>query len=179
MKNRISKIAFLKIPFSFSKSFSKFQKSFSEIFENSCSTHLSLCAQILSAATKVQYFVRNFVSCFFFPQTHCMNHPRIWVMLESRRVLFSILANPFCTSCKRRVRISPFYGKSTYLPVECFLCWFVAFNIEFSHLLVYKRVPGVPGEQTSGLDSLETPGLDSLETSARSEWENPFAEIPS
>ena len=37
--------------------------------------------------------------------------------------------NPFCTSCKRRVWISPFYGKSTYLHVECFLCWFVALNI--------------------------------------------------
>ena len=68
MKNRISKIAFLKIPFSFSKSFSKFQKSFSEIFENSCSTHLSLCAQILSAATLNVIFL----DFFWTPAPHPM-----------------------------------------------------------------------------------------------------------
>ena len=59
----------------------------------------------------------------------CMNHPSIWVMFESCRVLFLILANPFCTYCKRQVRISPFCAKSIYLHVECFLCWFVALNI--------------------------------------------------
>ena len=46
--------------------------------------------------------------------------------VESCRVFFLILANPFCTSWKRRVWISPFYGKSTYLHVERFLCRFVA-----------------------------------------------------
>ena len=116
MKNRISKIAFLKIPFSFSKSFSKFQKSFSEIFENSCSPHLSLCAQILSAATLNVIFIDFFWTPAPHPMLHTFSLVKCAVSLRGNW-FFMIPRTPI--QCWKRDWMRNMMKWTKFLPCNC------------------------------------------------------------